>query len=219
MTLLDARMHGRLADLIFFPPTIHPDLRAMLNPESLRKRKRMEDAANGTNGTPKRARIAMDDIPTALDEGGFGDGGFGDGGFGDGGFGDSFAEDRPPSPHRTPSPSLVDETSFPTDEEDEPPTALTGSLSHSTIATAQLLQSELVSPAATASLASLTKKGVPGGAAGGVRRDDAVRMFFEVLVLASRDVVKVRQERGFGEIQVSGKEGLWGGKFGAVQAV
>src|SRR5277367_2740240 len=206
MTLLDARMHGRLADLIFFPPTIHPDLRAMLNPESLRKRKRMDDAA--ANGTPKRARITTDDFPTALDEGGFGDGGFGDGsGFGDGGFGDgegfgdSFVGDRP-SPHRTPSPSLVDETSFPTDEEDEPPTALTGSLSHSTIATAQLLQSELVSPAATASLASLTKKGVPGGAAGGVRRDDAVRMFFEVLVLASRDVVKVRQERGFGEIEV-----------------
>ena len=211
MTLLDARLHGKLADLIFFPPTIHPDLRAMLNPESLRKRKHMDEAT--TNGTPKRARVTVDG-PTALDQpgfgdGGFDDGGFGEGGFGDGGFNDSFGEERPETPaRRTTSPSLVDETSYP---EDEPPTALTGTLSHTTIATAQLLQSELSNSSAQASLRSLTKKSVPGG--GGVRRDDAVRMFFEVLVLASRDVVKVRQERGFGEIEVRGKEGLWGGKF------
>ena len=224
MSLLDARMHGRLADLIFFPPTIHPDLRSMLNPESLRKRKRMDDPTL-PNGTPKRARIE-NPVLNVLDEPGYGDGGFGDEGYGDGGFGegggfgDSFAEDHF-HPAQTPprSPSLVDETAFAPateEEEDEAPTALTGSLSHATIATAQLLQTELADPSGRATLGQLTKRGVSGGA--GVR-DDAVRMFFEVLVLASRDVVKVRQERGFGEIEVRGKEGLWGGKFGVVEAV
>src|SRR5271170_2334012 len=137
MTLLEDRLHGRLADLIFFPPSIHPDLRAMLNPESLRKRKRTEES---TTQTPKRARLTLD----PLNSPGFNDGGFNDGGFGDGGFGDnegfdSFHHPSPP-PLRTPSPSLVDETSF---QEDEPPTALTGSMSHTTLATAQLLQAEL----------------------------------------------------------------------------
>jgi cohesin complex subunit SCC1 len=223
MTLLEDRLHGRLADLIFFPPTIHPDLRAMLNPESLRKRKRTEES---TTQSPKRARLTLDPVNDhdggfgdagfndgGFNDGGFNDGGFNDGRFGDGGFGDgegfnSFHQPSP-TPHRTPSPSLVDETSF---QEDEPPTALTGSMSNTTLATAHLLQAELSTPTAHASLHTLTKRGVPGG--GGVRRDDAVRMFFEVLVLASRDVVRVRQDKGFGEIEVWGKEGLWGGKFG-----
>src|SRR5947207_3274860 len=137
MTLLEARMHGRLAETIFFPPSIHPDLRAMLNPEYVRrfgpeaKRKRIDDSIP----TPKKARIAE---PTALEEEGFGDGGFGDDGFG---FGDEggFA-DRPPSPtprQRTISPSLIDEDTQPEDE--EAPTSVTGSMSHSTVAAAQLL--------------------------------------------------------------------------------
>jgi hypothetical protein len=33
-------MQGRLADTIFFPPSIHPDLRAMFNPEYLRRFRR-----------------------------------------------------------------------------------------------------------------------------------------------------------------------------------
>src|SRR5271170_2233471 len=92
MTLLEDRLHGRLADLIFFPPSIHPDLRAMLNPESLRKRKRTEES---TNQTPKRARLTLDALNSpgfndgGFNDGGFNDGGFNDGGFGDGGFGDN----------------------------------------------------------------------------------------------------------------------------------
>ena len=212
MTLLEGRMHGRLAETIFFPPSIHPDLRAMLNPEYLRrfgpdaKRKRTED----TMQTPKKARIAE---PTALEEEGFGDGGFGDGGFGDGGFGDGgfgfgdeggFA-DRPHSPpprQRTISPALIDEDAQPEDE--EAPTSVTGSMSHSTVAAAQLLQKELGGNV-TSTLHALTAKAVPQG----VRREDAVKMFFEVLVLASRDVIRVKQARGFGEIRVQGKDGLF----------
>jgi cohesin complex subunit SCC1 len=201
MTLLEARMHGRLAETIFFPPSIHPDLRAMLNPEYFRrfgpdaKRKRTDD----TTLTPKKARIAE---PTALEEEGFGDGGFGDGGFG---FGDEggFA-DHPPSPprQRTISPSLIDEDAQPEDE--EAPTSVTGSMSHSTVAAAQLLQKELVGNT-TSTLSALTAKAVPHG----IRREDAVKMFFEVLVLASRDVIRVKQAKGFGEIRVQGKDGLF----------
>ena len=229
MTLLEARLHGRLADNIFFPPSIHPDLRAMFNPEYLRrfgrggsKRKRTADDATPMT-SPKRARIAtIDATPNRLlQETGFGDGGFGDGGFG-GDFGDtSFNfndEDRLQSPApmmdtdqarlRTVSPSLVDEDAQP--EDDEPPTSVTGSMSHSTVAAAQLLQKELT-PNRSATLDQLTAK----AAQGGVKREDAVKMFFEVLVLASRDVVRVQQTRGFGEIKVEGKEGLFrAGMFG-----
>jgi cohesin complex subunit SCC1 len=211
MTLLEARMHGRLAEAIFFPPSIHPDLRAMMNPEYLRrlgpdgKRKRADDAAPGTS--PKKARIAPPP-QTVLEEEGFGDGGFGDSGFGDG-FGDGFGETelgdnaRPESPRmRTVSPSLVDEEDHPEDE--EIPTSVTGSMSHSTVAAAQLLQKELAGNT-SATLNQLTTKAVPGA----VRRDDAVKMFFEVLVLASRDVIRVKQASGFGDIRVQGKDALF----------
>ena len=220
MTLLEARLHGRLADNIFFPPSIHPDLRTMFNPEYLRrfgregiKRKRTDDA---TNNTPKKARIAnIDNNPTLLEETGFGDGGFGDGGFG-GDFGDnSFNVDHPGTPLaedqlrlRTVSPSLVDDEAE--NEDDEAPTSVTGSMSHSTVAAAQLLQKEL-GPDRSATLDHLTIK----AAQGGVKREDAVKMFFEVLVLASRDVVRVQQSSGFGEIRVEGKQGLFkAGLFG-----
>src|SRR5579859_84183 len=216
MTLLEARLHGRLADNIFFPPSIHPDLRAMFNPEYLRrfgtggnKRKRTDDAANNT---PKKARIANIDStnPALLEETGFGDGGFG-GDFGD----NSFNVDQPQSPlpdHearvRTVSPSLIDEDAQ--QEDDEAPTSVTGSMSHSTVAAAQLLQKELT-PNRSATLDHLTIK----AAQGAVKREDAVKMFFEVLVLASRDVVRVQQNKGFGDIRVEGKEGLFkAGSFG-----
>lgn len=223
MTLLEARMHGRFAESIFFPPSIHPDLRAMLNPETLRrmgpdaKRKRGDERSPGT--TPKKARIAA---PTGLEEegfgdGGFGDGGFGDGGFGDGGFGDGGFNDRQDSPmpnrQRTISPSLIDDE-IPLEDE-ETPTSVTGTMSHSTVAAAHLLQKELISNT-TSTLKQLTAKAVPGGA----KRDDAVKMFFEVLVLASRDVIRVKQSTGFGEIHVQGKDGLFKvGGFGQQQQI
>jgi hypothetical protein len=228
-TLLDARMHGRLADNIFFPSSIHPDLRAMLNPEYLRrfgllgKRKRDD---NTTGNTPKKARI-LDPAPI-LDEGGFGDGGFGigndgfdggfgdtheggfgdtnDGGFGDVGFthdGDTFDKEVTPARTRTVSPSLVGDEVV---EEEEVPTSLTGSLSHSTITAAHHLASELSPHPTTKSFSELTVSATHGQ---GVRREDAVKMFFEVLVLASRDVIGVKQRTGFGEIEVRGKEGLF----------
>jgi cohesin complex subunit SCC1 len=217
MTLLEARLHGRLADNIFFPPSIHPDLRAMFNPEYLRrfgregnKRKRTDEV---TNNTPKKARIAnIDNNPALLEETGFGDGGFG-ADFPD----NSFNLDHPePSPlpedqprHRTVSPSLVDDEAE-NEDDDEAPTSVTGSMSHSTVAAAQLLQKELASDR-SATLDHLTIK----AAQGGVKREDAVKMFFEVLVLASRDVVRVQQSKGFGEIRVEGKQGLFkAGSFG-----
>jgi cohesin complex subunit SCC1 len=196
----------------------------MFNPEYLRrfgrdgKRKRTEDNAVGT--TPKKARIASTErVIPALEEEGFGDGGFGDvnfdDNFGDAGFDDSFNNPRPDSPlvqrNRTVSPSLIDEDAQVEDE--EAPTSVTGSMSHSTVAAAQLLQKELT-PSTSATLAELTRKNVGRG----VKRDDAVKMFFEVLVLASRDVIKVQQSRGFGEIRVTGKEGLFrAGGFGGQQ--
>jgi cohesin complex subunit SCC1 len=41
---------------------------------------------------------------------------------------------------------------------------------------------------------------------------DATKMFFEVLVLATKDAVKVEQQEGLlgGPIRVRGKRGLWG---------
>jgi cohesin complex subunit SCC1 len=230
MTLLEARIQGRLADAIFFPPSIHPDLRAMFNPEYLRrfgrdgKRKRTEDGA-GTS--PKKARIAeAEPVIPALEEEGFGDGGFGDnfgdnnfgdGGFGDGGFGDDSFNPPAESPaahrHRTVSPSLIDDDAQ--GEDEEAPTSVTGSMSHSTVAAAQLLQKEL-KPSTSATLAELTRKNVGER----VKRDDAVKMFFEVLVLASRDVIRVRQDKGFGEVHVMGKEGLFkAGGFGNGQQI
>ena len=205
MTLLEARMRGRLAETIFFPPSIHPDLREMLNPKYIRqfgpdaKRKRTDD----TTPTPKKARIAD---PTGLDGEGFGDGGFGDRRFGDGRFGfrddGGFADYESPPRQGTISPSLVDEDAQPEDE--EAPTSVTGSMSHSTMAAAQLLQKEL-GENTTSTLSALTAKAVPHG----VRREDAVKMFFEVLVLASRDVIRVKQAKDFGEIRVQGKDGLF----------
>jgi len=35
-------------------------------------------------------------------------------------------------------------------------------------------------------------------------------MFFEVLVLATKDAIGVKQDVGFGEIQISPKKALWG---------
>jgi cohesin complex subunit SCC1 len=238
MTLLEARAQGRLADLIFFPPSIHPDLRAMLNPEYLRralkdsKRKR-EEGVTGT--TPKKARLAENLLEEqGFGDGGFADGGFADGGFGDGGFADSgdtvafgdggfpegdggFAEPEDGLRRRTISPSLVDEEAQP-EEEEEAPTSVTGSMSRSTIAAAQLLQKELSTANTSATLEELTEKSIPG--AESVQREDAVRMFFEVLVLASRDVIRVKQSGGFGEIRVQGKEGLFKvGGFSSQQVV
>jgi cohesin complex subunit SCC1 len=223
MTLLEARMHGRLAETIFFPPSIHPDLRAMFNPEYLRrmgpdaKRKRGGDDTTPRT-TPKKARIAA---PTALDDEGFGDGGFGDGGFGDTGFGDTgFGDDGgfnnlPDSTtrQRTISPSLIDDNEL--QQDDEQPTSVTGTMSHSTVAAAHLLQKELSNNTAS-TLHELTKKATPAG----VKREDAVKMFFEVLVLASRDVIRVKQSKGFGEIRVQGKEGLFNvGGFAGQQQI
>ena len=213
MTLLEARVQGRLADNIFFPPSIHPDLRAMFNPEYLRrfgrdgtKRKRLDESSQ----TPKKARI---ENPPILEEQGLGDGGFGDGFGQDSGFGEGFGEfdfgERQPSAipeerPRTVSPSLIDERALP-EEEEETPTSVTGSMSHSTVIAAQLLQKELT-PGASVTLDELTDKAVSGAE---VKREDAVKMFFECLVLASRDVIRVQQKSGFGEIRVQGKDALF----------
>jgi hypothetical protein len=197
MTLLEARIHGRLVDTIFFPPrTIHPDLRAMLNPESLRKLKRKAPTGNQDDNqfvqaTPKKARIA------ALEEPGFDDGGFGDGGFGDDSFGKE-PQDRDPVNRASsviselPNEYYIPET---LEEEEEIPTSISGNMSSSTIAAATLLQRELSSSQGnSSSLTQLAKKA--NGPRTVVAREDAVKMFFEVLVLASRDLVRVKQERG-----------------------
>ena len=223
MTLLEARMTGHLGDSIFFPSTIHPDLRAMLNPESLRRLdKRKAEDSTLARQSPKKARVVE---PEVLQEEGFGDGGFGDGGFGDTfGGGDGFAGDdygfggEPiqdlPEPERRVSPSLVDEDAAHMQEEEEAPTSVTGSMSHSTLAAAHLLQKELA-PHASSTLHELTEKSIPSGK---VRREDAVKMFFEVLVLASRDVIRVEQKGGFAEINVLGKDTLFSSKgFGSTQ--
>ncbi|PWW77395.1 hypothetical protein C7212DRAFT_174711 [Tuber magnatum] len=39
---------------------------------------------------------------------------------------------------------------------------------------------------------------------------DATKMFFEVLVLATKDAISVKQEVGFGKIEISPKKALWG---------
>jgi hypothetical protein len=187
----------------------------MFNPEYLRrfgrdgKRKRTDDNAVPT---PKKARIA-EPVPENPFNDGLGDGfadGFGEN-FGDGGlnFGENTINNDPQSPlrNRTVSPSLVDDAQG---EEEEAPTSLTGSLSHSNVAAAQLLQKELT-PGAAATLDELTAKATSQA----VRREDAGKMFFEVPVLASRDVIRVQQRTGFGDITVRGKEGLFeAGGFG-----
>lgn len=44
----------------------------------------------------------------------------------------------------------------------------------------------------------------------GTTRADATKMFFEVLVLATKDAVHVKQEEAFGDIEIKQKEALWG---------
>jgi len=39
---------------------------------------------------------------------------------------------------------------------------------------------------------------------------DATKMFFEVLVLATKDAIKVKQTKGFGQIDIQQKKALWG---------
>jgi len=39
---------------------------------------------------------------------------------------------------------------------------------------------------------------------------DATKMFFEVLVLATKDAIGVKQDGGFGRIEISPKKALWG---------
>lgn len=41
-------------------------------------------------------------------------------------------------------------------------------------------------------------------------RTDATKMFFEVLVLATKDAISVKQTDGFGSITIKGKKALWG---------
>lgn len=41
-------------------------------------------------------------------------------------------------------------------------------------------------------------------------RTDATKMFFEVLVLATKDAISVKQTEGFGHIVIKGKKALWG---------
>lgn len=41
-------------------------------------------------------------------------------------------------------------------------------------------------------------------------RTDATKMFFEVLVLATKDAISVKQPEGFGHIVIKGKKALWG---------
>lgn len=41
-------------------------------------------------------------------------------------------------------------------------------------------------------------------------RTDATKMFFEVLVLATKDAISVKQTEGFGPIAIKGKKALWG---------
>ncbi|KAI5813607.1 Rec8 like protein-domain-containing protein [Pyronema omphalodes] len=41
-------------------------------------------------------------------------------------------------------------------------------------------------------------------------KSDATKMFFEVLVLATKDAVEVHQAKGFGDIEIRQKKGLWG---------
>lgn len=41
-------------------------------------------------------------------------------------------------------------------------------------------------------------------------RTDATKMFFEVLVLATKDAISVKQTDGFGDILIKGKKALWG---------
>ncbi|KAL7274648.1 sister chromatid cohesion protein 1 [Rhizina undulata] len=40
-------------------------------------------------------------------------------------------------------------------------------------------------------------------------RIDATKMFFEVLVLATKDAIKVQQEEGFGDVEIRAKKALW----------
>ncbi|EMC95897.1 hypothetical protein BAUCODRAFT_123186 [Baudoinia panamericana UAMH 10762] len=52
------------------------------------------------------------------------------------------------------------------------------------------------------------------------RKDDATKLFFELLVLGTRDAVKVEQEVGGGigmPIRVRGKRGLWEGNWAAAE--
>lgn len=100
----------------------------------------------------------------------------------------------------------------------------TGPLSQQTIAAVHLLRSEFSAAADVTSSASGTQQRRQSAALNREQRKfqdllspvttsrvDATKMFFEVLVLATKDAVKVKQEKGFGgDILIAPKKGLWG---------
>ncbi|KAF8447019.1 Rec8 like protein-domain-containing protein [Terfezia claveryi] len=100
----------------------------------------------------------------------------------------------------------------------------TGPLSQQTIAAVHLLRSEFSAAADVTSSPSGTQQRRHSAALNREQRKfqdllppattsrvDATKMFFEVLVLATKDAVKVKQEKGFGgDILIAPKKGLWG---------
>lgn len=103
-----------------------------------------------------------------------------------------------------------------------PEPASTGHVSQQTIAAVHLLRSEFSSaadltsgtPSQRRQSAALTREQrklqdlLPPTT---TTRVDATKMFFEILVLATKDAVKVTQEKGFaGDIFIAPKKGLWG---------
>lgn len=100
----------------------------------------------------------------------------------------------------------------------------TGPISQQTIAAVHLLRSEFSAAADVSQSPSMTQQRrqnatlnrehrkfqdlLPSAI---TNRADATKMFFEVLVLATKDAVRVTQDKGFGgDIIITPKKGLWG---------
>lgn len=100
----------------------------------------------------------------------------------------------------------------------------TGPISQQTIAAVHLLRSEFSATADISSSPSMTQQRRQNATLNREQRKfqdlfpsaitnraDATKMFFEVLVLATKDAVRVTQERAFGgDIIITPKKGLWG---------
>ncbi|ORY02510.1 hypothetical protein K493DRAFT_334604 [Basidiobolus meristosporus CBS 931.73] len=96
---------------------------------------------------------------------------------------------------------------FDAEEIEEPEAGTEAAFSKSTVKTMNLLRSEIQKAAdpGMETTTNLKYRNIAGQAT----RTDAVKFFFELLVLSTKDVVKVKQSEPYGDIEITPKEKLF----------
>lgn len=235
LALLSLQKSRGFAQNVFYPKNIAPELASLLSPEFVkrmaelkRKREDLDEVVAGeARSASKQPRLNIDEeeevlAPMEEDErAGSGD----EGGAGDEMF--MLPEDETRVEHElgddtlsirgaeaefaptTPGMPMADEddqppTPGPEEESHMPPTS-TQPISKQTQAAVHLLREQFSEPIGKKSAKFLEL--LPHAT---TTRTDATKMFFEVLVLATKDAISVKQTEGFGDISIKSKKALWG---------